>query len=290
MTTPNQQSPEIARIIGVPGLYLKREDMHPLGSHKGRSIPVMIDEYMTQGFTKFSISSSGNAAITAGKYIQKVNLSKTEKISLEIYIGKNISPEKKNIISNLADEHIRISEKERPLQAFLQSIKFSDTKGLRQSTDNLALVGYESLAKELLEIPDLSAVFVATSSGTTAEALGEYFIKNKKNISIYIVQTSSCHPIAEIFNKNTPMEEKSIADAIVDKTAFRRVKVLDIIKKSGGSAFIVNNSEIKNAQEILAKNNASTSPNGALSLAGLIQSLSQDKKYSGSIACIIGGK
>ncbi|HUD03910.1 MAG TPA: PLP-dependent lyase/thiolase, partial [Candidatus Paceibacterota bacterium] len=205
--TPTEEYKDIAKKIGVPHLYLKREDMHPLGSHKGRSIPVMIDAYIGEGFKKFSISSSGNAAIAAGTYIQKLNTLKPKKILLDIYIGKNISPEKKKTILNLADEYIKVSEKERPLQAFLESMKLSDVKGLRQSTDDVALVGYVSLAQELLEIPNLSAVFVATSSGTTAEALGEYFIKNKKNVAIYIVQTSSCHPIAEIFDKGAVSDE-----------------------------------------------------------------------------------
>ena len=34
----------------------------------------------------------------------------------------------------------------------------------------VALIGYESLAQELDEIQDLRAIFVATSSGTTAQA------------------------------------------------------------------------------------------------------------------------
>ena len=148
----------------------------------------------------------------------------------------------------------------------------------------------ESLAKELLEISDLSAVFVATSSGTTSQALGEYFLKNKKDIAVYAVQTSSCHPIAELFDKKEIADEKSTADAIVDKVVFRRERVAEIIKKTNGSGVIVNNSEIKNVQNLLAKNNISVSPNGALALAGLVSSLTNGKKYSGSLVCIVGGK
>src|ERR1700722_13263607 len=109
MTSQNQECPEIAEKIGVPSLYLKREDMHPSGSHKGRSIPSMIDAYIIQGFKKFSISSSGNAAIAAGQHIQKLNSSQSEKISLDIYIGKHIPEEKKDILMRFASGHISIT-------------------------------------------------------------------------------------------------------------------------------------------------------------------------------------
>ena len=61
------------------------------------------------------------------------------------------------------------------LQTLFTKIKDQNIKALRQSTDDLALIGYHALAEELLEISDISAVFIGTSSGTTAEALANYF-------------------------------------------------------------------------------------------------------------------
>ncbi len=39
MITPQEEYPELAKEIVVPRLFLKREDLHPLGSHKGRQSP-----------------------------------------------------------------------------------------------------------------------------------------------------------------------------------------------------------------------------------------------------------
>ena len=288
MLTPQIEYPELARNLGIPKLYLKREDLHPLGSHKGRSIPTMIDTYVARGEKRFSISSSGNAALAAAKYIKEINKN-SARLSLEIFIGKNIPEEKKSALTSLTDENIKLTEKERPLQAFLETIKLG-ARSLRQSTDDTALVGYKSLAEEISEIPNLSAVFIATSSGTTAESLGEFFLPRKNSPEIHIVQTSSCHPIAEIFDKRKIPEEKSIADAIVDKVAHRREKVVEIIKKSNGSGWIMTNTEIAAAESVLSAAAVPVSPNGALSFAGLCRSLSENKKFSGSVLCIIGGK
>lgn len=276
MITPNE---EVAN-----GLFFKREDMHPLGSHKGRSIPIMIDAYERQGFKKFSLSSSGNAALAAAKYIKNRNL------SLEIFIGKKIPEGKKNALTALADNWIKTSQTERPLQKFLETIKINGVKGLRQSTDNTALIGYGTLAEEIALIPNLLAIFIATSSGTTAQALGEFFFARKNSPQIHIVQTSSCRPIAEIFDPRKDTGESSIADAIVDKVAHRREKVAEIVKKTGGFGWIVTNEEIKKAQEKMAPFGVVATPNGALSYAGYLRAISQGRKFTGSVLCIIGGK
>jgi len=288
MITPQDGHPELAKDLGLPDLFLKREDLHPLGSHKGRSIPVMIDEYARRGEKKFSISSSGNAAIAAALYVKEKNKSGAG-LSLEIFIGQNIPESKKTAVVSLADKNIKISEKERPLKALLDAVRLG-ARSLRQSTDDLALIGYESLAQELAEIPNLSAVFIATSSGTTAESLGGFFLARKNPPQIHIVQTSSCHPMAVIFDERKDLEEKSAANAIADKVAHRREKVMAVVSATKGFGWIVSNEEIKAAQEKLAPFGVVTTPNGALSLAGLVRALSAGRKFSGSVVCIIGGK
>ena len=152
------------------------------------------------------------------------------------------------------------------------------------------MIGYGSLAKELLEIPKLEAIFIGTSSGTTAQALSEYFIKNNKKIELHIVQTSSCHPISEALNDNEISDEESIADAIVDHTALRKDKIIELIKSTNGNAYIVSNNEIKLAIEITKNHTGlSISKNSALSVAGLMQAVYTSRNWNGSVACIICG-
>ncbi|MFH0857592.1 MAG: PLP-dependent lyase/thiolase [Candidatus Magasanikbacteria bacterium] len=289
METLQQSQEKLAKILNIPALYFKREDMHRYGSHKGRSIPKMIEFYKKQGQTHFCISSSGNAALAGALFVKENNQKdEAEKISLHIFVGNNIPEEKLSVLKKLLDTHITLEQTERPKQSAFQMEKEGIAKNLRQSTDDIALLGYESLAEELLEIPNLQAVFIPTSSGTTAEALAT---KLGKNIQIHIVQTTKCHPIAgELDTDFTPTEE-SCAMAIVDLVAHRKKDLVEKIAESHGSGWVVNDNQIEEAQkQILEETNESISPNSALSFAGLQKALQKGKTFDGSVVCIMTGK
>lgn len=284
MVTPHEEYPELAKELGLPAgspVFFKREDLHPLGSHKGRSIPHMIDAKMAEGCTHFVISSSGNAALAAAMYAKKLG-----NITLEILAGKHISTKKLAKLEALKDSNILVSLHDRPLQVLHIKTQDPSIQSLRQSNDDTALVGYATLAEELLEIPKLSTIFIGTSSGTTAQALSERFSQLKRSVEVHIVQTSSCHPIADAFVENFSSEEKSIADAIVDTTALRKETMTNLI--AGG--WIAKNEEILAAQDIVQRaTGLLISTNSALSVAGLMQAIYTGKEFSGSIACMICG-
>jgi len=293
MKTIQMPYSKLSRALGLEyDVYLKREDQHKYGSHKGRSIPLMIKKYFKEdNITKFVISSSGNAAIAAVYAVQAHNRNNPIKIKLTIFIGQNINPDKlKILLTIINDPNIKLEQVEKPKQRAFQMDKNSEAKLLRQSTDDKALEGYLELAEELIKIPNLSAVFIPTSSGTTAEGLGNAFLNFKKNIQIHIVQTTSCHPMIEMIEKTEIIKEKSLADAIVDKIAYRKENVAKIIEQTNGHAWIASNQEIKEVIELI-KNTCQTkiSNNSALSVVGLKQALEKKWKFSGPVACLITG-
>ncbi len=294
MITPQEPQQKLAESLGVASLYFKREDLHPLHSHKGRSLPLMIDTYFEEGKRNFVISSSGNAAIAAGLHIQSKNagLPPEEKITLTIFVGKKINDEKLAKLKEIAhSEHITISEVERPLQKLFISAQENGVQALRQSNDPHALTGYANLAQELIHIENLAAVFIPTSSGTTAEALLQEFKKLGKSIEVHIVQTASCHPLAEVFEGPYGSDEISIADAIVDQTALRKSSLIPLIEESGGSGHIITNEELEEAIELTYQQTGlELSPNSALSVAGLMKAMYTGKEIKGSIVCLITGK
>lgn len=295
MITPQEPYIELAKALQIDSLVFKREDLHLYGSHKGRSIPIMIDIYSNQGISHFAISSSGNAALAAAQHIHKLNQenqksNKEKKISLDILIGQHISKKKLNILETFRNENINVTMHDRPLQTLFQKTKDPSIKALRQSTDPSALIGYSTLADELLEIADLQAVFIGTSSGTTAQALAENFISKERKVEVHIVQTSSCHPIANAFVDSDVIDERSIADAIVDHIAKRKDTLIKLIEKTGGSAWIASNEQILAAQDITKKHtDISISTNSALSVAGLMQAVYTGKSWDGTVVCIICG-
>ena len=292
MITPTEKYPDLAKALNLDVLYFKREDLHPYGSHKGRSIPAMIDHYYKTGDRNFALSSSGNASLAAALYSKTMNSKvrdEKDKISLEIFVSNNISPHKFEKLKQLAYGHMRVLTKERPLQALTQAVS-EGARSLRQSNDDEALVGYESLAKELAEVKDLGAVFIGTSSGTTAQALAEYFLKNKIKAQVHIVQTSSCHPMAEAFETYEGPNEKSTADAIVDIIAQRKTKLIELIKKTGGKGWFASNEEIRTAQELTLTNTGlEISTNSALSVVGSMKAAYIGYEIKGAIVCLICG-
>ncbi len=297
MITPLENYPKLASAIGITNLYFKREDLHPYGSHKGRSIPVMIDHYHGKGDKSFAISSSGNAALAAALHINKLNQEKVgQELSLDIFVGNHVSPKKLQKIRTLADEsdgNIRVLTKERPLQALVQATQ-DGARSLRQSTDNEALVGYESLAEELVAQvypAQISAIFIGTSSGTTAQALADYFLKNKLPVQVHIVQTSSCHPLAGAFETYDGPDELSIAEAIVDITGYRKSAIIPLIEKTGGKGWVATNQDIESAQKIVHDNTGlEISTNSALSIVGIMKAVYIGHKIEGSVVGLICGE
>lgn len=295
MKTIQMPYSELSRALGLEyDVYLKREDQHKYGSHKGRSLPVMIKKYFKEdNLTNFVISSSGNAAIAAVHAVQAHNRNNPIKLKLTVFIGEHINPEKlKTLMAILEDANIKIEQVEKPKQMAFQMDKNGEAKLLRQSIDDTALEGYEELADELIKIPNLSAVFIPTSSGTTAEGLGKAFSSLNKNIQIHIVQTSTCHPIVSNFKKITGIKEEiSLADAIVDKIAHRKENVTKIIQETKGGAWLANNQEIKEVIELVEETcQLKISPNSALSIVGLKQAIENKWKFSGPIVCLITGR
>lgn len=294
MITPQTSHKKLAKILGLKiPVYFKREDLHPLKSHKGRSLPLMIETYVKQGFHNFVISSSGNAALAAGLYIQKRNQAQKNKISLQILVGEKIDLKKFGSLKKLSSKNIIITKTKNPKQAAFQIDKSGQAKILRQSTDNLALLGYEPLAAELSKIKNLSAIFIPTSSGTTAQGLYDSFKKIKSIPQIHIVQTAACHPIASKFSTihDANDQTKSMAGAIVDNIAHRKDAVVANIKNSHGFGWIASDPQIQTAIKLVYKTEKiKLSPNSALAIVGLQQALKQNWKFTGPIACLITGK
>ena len=157
------------------------------------------------------------------------------------------------------------------------------------------MVGYEALARELGLIKGIGAIFIGTSSGTTAQALASYFInekmKDSKLVQVHIIQTSGCHPIVDGIETYDGENEESVADAIVDRTALRKSKLVTLIKATSGNAWVATNDEIHTAQDLVEKNTGlKISTNSALSVVGAMQAVYQGWEIDGAVVCMICGE
>lgn len=288
MITPQTKTQKLAEATGLNvDLYFKREDLHPYGSHKGRSIPVMIEIYIQEGWKDFCISSSGNAALAAIYTIKDLNKKSENQSALHIFVGNHIQSAKLERLEQAKDDdgNIIIEKVNNPKQSAFIMNKENKAKNLRQSTDDNALIGYQTLADELSQKQNLTAVFIPTSSGTTAQGLYEGFAKHNFKPQIHIVQTPKCHPLVD----NSPTSE-SIANAIVDTVGYRKEAIQKILQETAGKGWIAEDKDIVDAQKIIRENEGlDISPNSALSLAGLNLAIKSGWKFEGPVVCLITG-
>lgn len=294
MLTPQTRHPKLVKTIGLTEpLYFKREDLHPLLSHKGRSLPLMINTHLKQNQKNFVISSSGNAAIASALYIKKLNQNRQDILTLQIFVGEKIDLAKLKKLQKLTDKNITLTQIKNPKQSAFRLQKNNQAIWLRQSTDDTALLGYADLAKELSKIKNLSAVFVPTSSGTTALGLAQEFKKLKLKIEIHVVQTLAIHPIAGDFTpiRSCCVEKESLASAIVDKIALRKPSLLKAIKENQGYGWVASNQEIESAIRLVLKTEKiKLSPNSALAVVGLAKAIQSNWKFNGPVVCLITGQ
>ncbi len=148
-------------------LFIKREDEHPLGSHKGRSLAYQLSRLQANGKDKLTISSSGNAACAF--------LSLTPSKNSFAFISPKADQNKLAALLKLPTKgQIIVSESPRTFANWLVNKHgFTD---LRPSQSDDAIIGLMSLGFELFEqISDLSqdySIFSVTTSG--GNILGMY--------------------------------------------------------------------------------------------------------------------
>jgi len=234
-------------------VYFKREDQNPTGSAKDRAISLQIQNLITKNFKSAVISSTGNAAISAQHYCQ------LSKIPLNIFVSPHVSKAKLKLLYPFTVSSRPISD----------AIKFSKTNHayfLRQSTDPIALLGYQQIGFELLkQLSEITSLFIPVGSGTTLLGISQGL---PSNVKIYAVQPASFCPIASSFDQNFIPETDNLTDALGVKYLPLKNQVLLASNQSGGGGVVVQNQAILNAQDYLDKNQIITSLEGALTLAG----------------------
>ena len=113
----------------------------------------------------------------------------------------------------------------------------------------------------LVTLLSLSKVFFLNQLFTLIVGLIAFFLASRLRV--------------EILESFSIPNEKSIADAIVDQTAYRKDKLVQFIRKTGGRGWLATNENILNAQELVAKHTGlEISTKSAISIVGALQAAS----------------
>jgi len=283
--------PDLSKKLNISEVWIKHEYLNESGSHKIRLLSHLFEKYISQGEKDFVISSSGNAAIAACYYLKKI---KNSQINLMVFVPSTMDSKKwkrLKLVSNNSPQ-IKIKKSKKAKQ---EAFKFSKETGaifLRGSTEPQAEEAYINLGEEIGQIPNLQAIFIPTSSGITSLGIFQYFKKINQNVEIHIVQTEKIHSLSQNFDKDFKLKKKSLAKAIVDKTAKRKTDVIRTLQESAGWAWVISDKELKRAKKIIENNTDITgiSYDSLLSIAGLLKAQKNDWKFKGAVCCLFTGK
>ena len=255
-------------------IWFKDENANPTGSFKDRCLAYQISYYYSLGKKEFVISSSGNAAISAGSIVKLLS-----DATLDIFFSHNINPKKLDKLLNLKNKRIHLIQDFKAKSAAIVFAKKENKINLRASSDSIALIGYKTIAYELaIKAKNSDGIFIPTSSGTAALGIALGFKDLGIDIPIFICQTTKINSIAREFDSDFHPTKTSLADAIVDRVAHRKLQLIELIKKTNGDAFVISDEELILAREKMLEGGKNFSYNSLLGLAGLLKSKQQNKK------------
>jgi threonine synthase len=269
----------------LPNVWIKDEGLNPTGSFKARGISVAISVAKALGLKKLAMPSAGNAASALAAYAaasgieahifmpQDVPLA--NRVECESY-GANVT-----LVNGLISDCARIvgERKEREGWFDLSTLK-----------EPYRVEGKKTMAYELFEqlfyqlggkLPD--AVIFPSGGGVgiigmwkafeEMEELGWLPKETAQRPRMIAVQADGCAPIVKAWNEGKPTVEmwkdaSTIAAGLRVPKPYGDYLVLDILKRSRGTAIAVSDNEINAAFHHWARTEGIfAAPEGAASLA-----------------------
>lgn len=263
-------------------VILKREDQNPTGSLKDRGMAYLISWAYQTGLKSVVLSSSGNAAISAAAYCNLV------KIDLSVFVPVAINEKK---LKKVEEQGVKFFRGLKPVSEAIKFAKDNNCLNLRPSQNDFGSEGYQTIAFELAgsqgKIEDL---FLPVSSGVAVSGIAEGFRKLGFMPRLHVCQPAAICPIASVFDKNYLPERKNLADSLVARYVPLKKKIVNLIKESQGTGWVIESKRIISAQKILQERGIITSNEGALALSAIFKSKERGWNLGKTVCLLTGTK
>jgi len=289
------RSERLGEILGMRKLFLKNETTNPTGSFVDRGTAVEITHARNLGHTFVSCAFSGNLAASVAAYAARAGMQCEAILLPGTDIGKlyQIVAYGARIIQvkdqEEAEEKLVGLEKERHCVTsqspfFLEGIKTSGLEIAEQS-------GFSPPDRIILSIGSGAHL---TMIWKALRELQELDVIDASGTKMTGVQIAGCAPIVEALEKKrraTCDGRISLAREIAIQHPHLTESVLDAIKTSGGTAVAVDEMEIVDAVQLLARaEGIFAEPSAAATIAGLRALLDAGEiDRSERVVCVITG-
>lgn len=279
--TPMIHAPNLAAELGLSGrLLVKDEAVNPTGSFKARGMAAAVAMAKHLGATKLAVPSAGNAGGALAAYAARSGL------EAHVFMPKDV-PFANRLECEIAGAHVTlvdglITDCAKMVAERKEAEGWFDVSTLKEPyrVEGKKTMGYEIAEQLDWELPDV--IFYPTGGGTgligmwkafeEMEALGWIGRKRPRMVS---VQASGCAPIARAFAEGrseagTFENAHTVAAGLRVPRAIADFVMLDILRKSGGTAIAVEDADmIADARALGAATGVCACPEGGACLAAL---------------------
>ena len=261
----------------MPNVWIKDEGLNPTGSFKARGLCAAVTMAREYGLKKLAVPSAGNAASALSAY------SAAAGIEAHIFMPKDVPMAnlveckaygaKVTLVDGLISDCAKIVNERKQAEGWF------DISTLKEPfrVEGKKTMGYEVAEQLNWELPD--AIFYPTGGGVgligmwkafdEMEQLGWIGGKRPRMVS---VQAAGCAPVVKAWNERKPVAEvwqnaQTAAAGLRVPRPYADYIVLDIVKKSGGTALAVSDDQImQGVQEWASDEGVFASPEGAACL------------------------
>ena len=278
--TPLLPMPRLATHLGLGRLWTKDEGQNPTGSFKARGLGMAITRARTLGATGFVIPSAGNAGGAAAVYAARAGL------PCVVIIPRG-TPPAAVAEAQIAGAHVftiegSIATAGKVVAKVAPLLKWFDLSTLKEP---YRLEGKKTMGLELAEqlewrMPDVLLYPTGGGTGLVGIPKGYEELVGMKWISgapprFFAIQAEGCAPVVKAFHEkadNTTAWDNPTTHAagLRVPSPFAGRQMLKILRDSGGGAVAVTESEIQDAQRLVARiEGIWTAPESAALVAAL---------------------
>jgi threonine synthase len=262
----------------TPNVFIKDEGLNPTGSFKARGLCAAVTMAKHYGLRKLAIPSAGNAASALAAYAAAAG------IEAHIFMPKDVPQAnlvecqsygaRVTLVDGLISDCARMVGEQKEKQGWF------DISTLKEPfrVEGKKTMGYEVAEQLGWRLPD--AIFYPTGGGVGLIGMWKAFDEmeqlgwtGKKRPKMVAVQSTGCAPIRKAWDEGKPVSEPwqdaaTVAAGLRVPKAYGDYIILDILKKSGGTAVAVSDAEILECVRVWAsEEGVFAAPEGAASLA-----------------------
>jgi threonine synthase len=261
-----------------PGVYIKDEGLNPTGSFKARGLSAAVTMAKAYGLKKLAVPSAGNAASALAAYAAAAGLEAHIFMPKDVPLANRVECEsygaQVTLVNGLISDCAKIVAERKEKEGWF------DVSTLKEPfrVEGKKTMGYEVAEQLGWRLP--SAIIYPTGGGVGLLGMWKAFEEMEElewigsdRPRMVGVQSSGCAPIVKAWDEGKMRAEfwpdaDTLAAGLRVPKAYGDYLILDILKKSGGTAVAVTDDEIMDALGHWARREGVfAAPEGAAALA-----------------------